>query len=241
MTFCRTPGVFPAVIAISAAGGDSTSADAVTRCLGSAFATNGTTLRQLVVSAGDKEPRVLAGVQRLREYLRANAPAHWRWTVIDGVGLGHTETPMATIPPGIRFVHDKTVWEMPPALADSVSDGPVDPERAVAAFYSSLSARVGAPVSPSLKWMLATVRKYKRQGDAEAAEQAVRRLIAAYPEDLEGYGALADLALRRNDNAAAIRALNDALRMLSRLEMHDVYDRDRKRKLLESSLAAIGR
>src|SRR4029079_15812792 len=30
MTFCRAPGVFPAVIAISAAGGDSTSADAVT-------------------------------------------------------------------------------------------------------------------------------------------------------------------------------------------------------------------
>ena len=241
MTFCRAPGVFPAVIAISAAGGDSTSADAVTRCLGSAFTTNGTTLRQLVLSAGDKEPRVLAGAQRLREFLRANAPAHWRWTVIDGVGLGHTETPMATIPPGIRFVHDKTVWEMPPALADSVSDGPADPERAVAAFYSSLSARVGATVSPSLKWMLATVRKHTRQGDADAAEEAARRLIAAYPEDLEGYGMLSDLALRRNDNAAAIRALTDARRVLDRLETHDVYERDRKRKLLESSIAAIGR
>ena len=123
MTFCRAPGVFPAVIAISAAGGDSTGVDAITSCLSSAFTSSGATLRQLVLSAGDREAasprqrRAAAGLSR------AKAPATWRWTVVDGTGLGHTETPLATIPPGIRFVHDKSVWEMPPAFADSVSDG----------------------------------------------------------------------------------------------------------------------
>jgi enterochelin esterase-like enzyme len=240
MTFCRAPGVFPSVIAISAAGGDSSSADDVTRCLRSAF-TGGTTVRQLVLSAGDKEQRVYAGVQRLRDFLRANAPAHWRWTIIDGVGLGHTDTPLATIPAGIRFIHDKTVWELPPALADSVADGRVDPERAIATFYAGLSARMGSAVPPSFKWVLATARLRIRQNDAEAAEAAARRLVAEFPEDLEGYGMLADLALRRNDRSAARNALRDAMRVLDRLEMHDVYERERKRKLIETTLASIER
>jgi enterochelin esterase-like enzyme len=241
MTFCRAPGVFPSVIAISAGGGDSTNADAVTRCLATAFAANGTAVRQLVLSAGDKETRLYANLQRLREFLRASAPAHWRWTIVDGPGLGHTDTPLATIPPGIRFVHDKAVWEIPPATADSITSGRVDPERAVTNFYSALSARVGVTVSPSLKWMLAVARVRMKLSDTDAADGAVRRLVAAYPEDLEGYGMLADIALRRNDTGAARQALNDALRMLNRLEMHDVYERERKQKLLESTLASIGR
>lgn len=240
MTFCRAPGVFPAVIAISAAGGDTASADAVTHCLASAFATGGTTLRQLVLSAGDREARVHAGVQKLRDLLRTNAPAHWRWTVIDGTGLGHTETPLATIPPGIRFVHDKSVWEMPAALADSITDGRADAERTIAVFYSALSARVGSIVHPSLKWMLTAARLHTRQRDA-VAEESVRRLMEAYPEDLEGYGMLADLALRRNDTATARHVLTDALRMLDRLETHDVYERERKRKFIEDTLAPIAR
>jgi hypothetical protein len=67
----------------------------------------------------------------------------------------------------------------------------------------------------------------------------VRRLISAYPEDLEGYGMLSDLARRRNDTRVARQALNDALRVLNRLEMHDTYERDRKKKLIESALASI--
>jgi hypothetical protein len=50
----------------------------------------------------------------------------------------------------------------------------------------------------------------------------------------------ADLALRRADTTAARRALNDALRMLGRLDFHDVYERDRKRKLIERNLTALG-
>ena len=242
MTFCRAPGVFPSVVAISAAGGDSTSADAVTRCLASAFAESGTTLRQLVLSAGDQEPRVLTGMERLREFLRANAPAHWRWTTIDEKGLGHTDTPMATIPPGIRFVHDKSVWEMPRELADSIEFGRVaDPETAVDAFYATLSARVGAPTTPSLKWMLASTRVLIQRSDTAAAERAIRRLINSYPEDLEAYGMRSDLALRRRDTKAAREALEDALRVLGRLEFYDVYERDRKRKVIEQALLAIGR
>jgi pimeloyl-ACP methyl ester carboxylesterase len=242
MTFCRAPGVFPSVIAISAAGGDSTSADAMTRCLSSAFAAPGAALRQLVLSAGDQEPRVVAGMDRLRDLLRANAPAHWRWTTIEEKGLGHTDTPMATIPPGIRFVHDKSVWEMSAALADSVQFGRAgDPEGAVDAFYAQLSARVGVPTSPSLKWMLASTRVLIQRSDTVAAERAIRRVLAAYPEDLEAYGMQSDLALRRGDPAAARQSLNDALRMLGRLDFYDVYERERKRAFIERALLAIGR
>ncbi len=240
MTFCRAPGVFPAVIAISAAGGDSTGVNSVTTCLTSAFASSGTTIRHLVLSAGDREPRLRANLDRLQAFLREQAPTTWRWTVIDGTGLGHTETPLATIPPGIRFVHDKSVWEMPPALADSVSTGQVDPERSIGSFYAGLSTRVGSTVAPSLKWMLAAARFHVRRRDSEA-ERTARRLIAAYPEDLEGYGMLAELAMARNDGSAARDALNDARGMLDRLEWHDVYERERKRKLIDDALASIPR
>jgi enterochelin esterase-like enzyme len=240
MTFCRAPGVFPAVIAISAAGGDST--DAVTRCLSSAFGATGTALRQLVLSAGDQEPRVVAGMERLRDFLRANAPAYWRWTTIVGAGLGHTDTPMATIPPGIRFVHDKSVWEMTPELGDSIQFGRIgDPEGAVDAFYSTLSARVGVAVTPSLKWMLASTRVLVRRGETAGAERAIRRLLAEYPEDLEAYGMESDLALSRGDSAGARQAMSDALRMLGRLEFYDVYEREKKRRLIEQMLASLGR
>lgn len=241
MTLCRAPGVFPAVIAISAAGGDSTNADAVTRCLATAFTEQGTALRQLVLSAGDREPRVYAGVQRLREFLRVNAPAYWRWTVVDGTGLGHTDTPLATIPPGIRFVHDRSVWEMPPALADSISNGSIDADVAIAAFTSLLRARVGVTVAPTLKWMLAAARVAMRDPKADVADAAVQRLVAAYPEDLEGYGMLSELALRRQDKPAARKALNDAMRMVDRLELHDVYERERKKQFIVDALASIAR
>ena len=242
MTFCRAPGVFPSVIAISAAGGDSTSADAVTRCLASAFGSPSTALRQLVLSAGDQEPRVLAGMERLRDFLRTSAPSHWRWTTIEEKGLGHTDTPMATIPPGIRFIHDKSVWEMSSALADSIEFGRIaDPEGAVEAFYSTLGARVGVPTAPSLKWMLASTRVLVQRSDTAAAERAIRRLIAAYPEDLEAYGMQSDFALRRGDTTAARQALNDALRMLGRLDFYDLYEKERKRAVIERALLAIGR
>jgi hypothetical protein len=228
------------VVAISAAGGDSTSADAVTSCVASAFASSGGTVRQIVLSAGDREPRVLANVKRLQEFLRANAPPSWRWTVVDGTGLGHTDTPLATIPPGIRFVHDRSVWEMPTPIADSISEAKVDPESAISAFYTGLSSRIGSPVAPSFKWLMTAAKVHVIRRDDEA-ERAVRRLIDAYPEELEAYGLLAELALRRDDKEAAKRALNDARHVLDRLDVHDVYERERKRKFIDDALASIAR
>ncbi|MDB4914337.1 MAG: hypothetical protein JWM95_1981 [Gemmatimonadetes bacterium] len=238
MTFCRAPGVFPAVIAISGAGGDSTGADATRRCLEKAFASDKGVLRHLVLGAGDREVRTLDGVRRLQAFLRASAPSNWRWTVIDGTGLGHTDTPLATIPPGIRFVQSDSVWDMPPALIEQAA---ADPERAVVDFHTALGARVGSPVSPSLKSMLAIARARVRQGNADASEAAIKKLIDAYPEDLEGYGMLSDVALRRNDTSKARRALDDAMRMLERLDYFDVYDRERKRQVIKDALAAIPR
>ena len=48
------------------------------------------------------------------------------------------------------------------------------------------------------------------------------------------------LALQRADTTAARRALNDALRMLGRLDFHDVYERDRKRQLIEADADGSG-
>ncbi len=73
------------------------------------------------------------------------------------------------------------------------------------------------------------------------AEKHKAFTIEAYPEDLEAYGMRSDLALRASDTTTARQALNDALRMLGRLEIYDVYDAERKRKLIESSLALLRR
>ncbi len=239
MSFCRAPEVFAGVIAISPSVGDSAAPAALTRCLASAFASGNTALRQVVISAGEREPRIQPAAARLREYLSANAPSHWRWTTMDLPALGHVETPQATIPPALRFLFDKSVWEMPPSLSDSVTRGLIDPDQAITAFSVVLRTRTGVAMPTSLKWMLVAARVQMRQPDARAAEQAVRRLIDAYPEDLEGYGYLSELALRRNDNAAARRALEDARRMLGRLQLHDVYERERKVKLIDGALSSI--
>jgi enterochelin esterase-like enzyme len=242
MTFCRAPGVFPAVIAISGAGGDSTSAGTQDQCLSSAFASDQTALRQLVLAGGGNEPRTLAGVERLRALLRAKAPANWRWTVIDEPGLGHSETPLATIPPGIRYVNDPSVWEVPRSAIDSITGtSPAELERNLQTFYSVLSRRVGFEVKPSLKWMITIARVHLAASPIPVAEEAAQRLVDAYPEDLEGYAYLSQLAQRRGDNGAARRALNDARRVLDKLEMHDVYERERKQKILTDMLAAIPR
>ena len=86
--------------------------------------------------------------------------------------------------------------------------------------------------------MLAAARVHIEHHDSDA-ERAVRSAIDAYPEDLEAYGMLADLARGRGDNGLAQRTLSGAREMLDRLELHDVYDRERKRQLLDRALADI--
>jgi Flp pilus assembly protein TadD len=131
---------------------------------------------------------------------------------------------------------------MSPALADSVQFGRVaDPEAAMDAFYAELSARVGVATSPSLKWMLASARVLIQRSDTAAAERAIRRVLNVYPEDLEAYGIRSDFALRRGDRRTARESLEEALRVLGRLEFYDVYERDKKRKVIEQALTSIGR
>lgn len=238
MTFCRAPGVFPSVIAISPAGSDSAVAG-VERCLRSAFASDKGVLRQLVISGGSREARTLAGVERLGNFLKQSAPPSWRTTTVDATGLAHSETPFATIPPGVRFIQDGSVWEMPAAPADSIIAGAIDPERAVADFYARLSARTGVRIAPTRKWLLASVRAHVRRGDFTAAESAAKRTMSEFPEDLEAYGLMSDLALRRGDRTEARRTLEQAQRILERSELFDVYDRERKLELLRSSIRAL--
>lgn len=234
MTLCRAPGVFPAVIAISGAGGDSTSASATDECLKSSFAAGGDQFRQLVLAGGGGEPRILAGVERLRTLLRVHAPPTLRWTVIDLPGLAHSETPLATIPQGLRFVHDGSVWEMPRALLDSVAgSGPLGLERAVRNFHTALSKRMGFEVKPSPRWLITVARLHFRGSTPELAEDAARRMLDEYPEDLEAYGLLSELAIRRGDHSTSRRILSDARKVFDKTEFHDVYERERKRKILD--------
>ena len=184
MTFCRAPGVFPSVIAIQRGGwGDSTNADARdalshlgVRCTEYRVAPTGAIGRR----QGAARLRWDGAVARF--LARERHRPYWRWTTIEGPGLGHTDTPMATIPPGIRFIHDKSVWEMSPELGDSIAFGRIaESERAIDAFYSALSARVALPTTPSLKWMLASARVLIRRNDTAAAERSIRRVLDAYP------------------------------------------------------------
>jgi len=50
-----------------------------------------------------------------------------------------------------------------------------------------------------------------------------------------------DFALRRGDTRTARESLEEALRVLGRLEFYDVYERDKKRKVIEQALLSIGR
>jgi hypothetical protein len=240
-SFCRTPGLFAAVIAISPGIGDSTGLAVVRDCLRRDWAQNTTVMHQLVLSAGDREERLRAGAAKLTEFLRDSAPPNFRWTFVDGTGLGHTETPFATIPRGIRFVHDRSVWEMPAALADSIRQGKLDPDHTIATWYRRLGARMGYDVPPSPKWLEVAAQQYLAKRDLSAAEAAAERLIGAYPDDLLGYGYLAETHLATNDVARARRALEDALRMLDRMEYFDEGERAKKKAVLRENLEKLPR
>ena len=128
---------------------------------------------------------------------------------------------------------------MPAETADSLVAGAVEPDRAVADFYARLSTRTGVRIAPTRKWRLASIRAYVRRGDFAAAESSAKRTMSEFPEDLEAYGLLSDLALRRGDRTEARRILEQAQRILERSEQFDVYDGERKMELLRSSIRAL--
>ena len=175
------------------------------------FAAKTERVQQLVLSAGDREPRLIGATQRLQSFVRDSAPARWRLLVVDGLGLGHTETPFATIPPAIRFIFDRSVWEMPSASADSMVNHVGDPISRVEAHARAASARVGYRVTASAKWMEVIAQTLLSRVDLDGATAAANRLIEAYPEDIAGYTILADVHVLRRTYAAARRAVMDAL------------------------------
>ena len=237
-TFCRAPDVFPAVVAISASLPDSVMTT-VQGCMRRSFTATTERVQQLVLSAGDRETRLIGATQRLQSFVRDSAPARWRLLVVDGKGLGHTETPFATIPPAIRFIFDRSVWEMPSASADSMVNHVGDPISRIEAHARAASARVGYRVTASAKWMEVIAQTLLSRVDLDGATAAANRLIEAYPENITGYTILADVHVLRRDNAAARRAVMDALQLLDRLETFDEGQRAMQRASLRKSLASI--
>jgi enterochelin esterase-like enzyme len=235
-TFCRNPGMFPAVIAISPGIGDSTAFDALSTCLRREFTENRAVVRQLVLIAGDREARLAATVTRLRDFLRDSAPPNWHWTFVDGTGLGHTETPFVAIPRGVRLVHDRALWEMPAARADSLVQGKIEPDGAIAAWYKSLSARMGYEIAPSAKWLKSAVTAHLARHEIAAAEETAKRLVAAYPADIGAYASLADACMASGNSDGARRALTDALTMLDRMEFFDETERSLRKRFLSEAL-----
>ena len=192
-------------------------------------------MRQVYMNSGEREARIDEGAKLLRDFLRDSAPPWVRWKYDAGPGLAHTETPYFGIPAGIKFIHDRTVWEMPYALADSVMQGKDDPAALVARWYSGLSARAGFTVPVSAKWLDAMVLGHGVRREREAAERAARRMIAEYPEDLNGYGRLADILIRAGDKSGGRRVIDDALRMADKLDFFDETERELKKKVFRDA------
>lgn len=238
LSLCRIPDWFSATIAISPSVSDSIGTN-VRDCVSASAPKTSPSMKQVVLSAGSRETRSLAGVESLSRFLRDSTPAHWRTTRIDGEGLGHTETPFYTIPDGLRFVFATEVWEIDRAAADSLLTHRGEPQRVLDAALATVSARVGYRVSPSSKWMAAVVRAYLAQSNTAAATESARKMIAAYPEELLSYALLADASLAARDKAGAKRALTDALAMLDKLEWFDETQRERQRAHFRQALGSI--
>ncbi|MEQ1693708.1 MAG: alpha/beta hydrolase-fold protein [Gemmatimonas sp.] len=238
LTLCRAPDQFSATVAISPSVSDSVSL-AVMSCVRQQAGTASARMRQLVLSAGSVETRSMAGVQRLVQFFRDSVAAPWRVRRVDGEGLGHTETPLATIPAGLRSVFATEVWEIARPAADSLLMRLGEPQRVLDPALAVVSTRLGFRVEPSPKWMAEVVRGYLKHGPADSAVAAARRMTAAYPEDVLGYALLADAQLAKRDNAAARRALVEGLSMVDKVAWFDETQREIQRAHFRSSLDGI--
>ncbi len=239
-TICRNPGMFASVIAMSPGLGNDASLQAMKDCLRRDFGANRTVVRQLALTAGDRESGLFPSAMKLRDFVRDSAPPNWRMLLVDGTGLGHTDTPFAGIPPGIKFTQAAAVWEMPAAQGDSVISATGDEaERRVAGFYKALSARMGFAVAPSAKWLHTIASRYLAQRDYAKGMAAAKRMTDAYPEDISGWGVLTDACKLEGDTDCAKRSLEDALRMVDRMDYFDENGRAIEEKLIRDNLAKL--
>jgi predicted alpha/beta superfamily hydrolase len=239
MAPCRAPRHFAALVAVSPGGGDSTSYRAMTNCLRNEWTDSFGVFRQVFVSSGERETRIDEGAKRLRDFLRDSAPRFVRWSYLDGPGLAHTETPFFGIPAGIKFIWDRSVWELPAARADSVLNAKGDAGGIVERWYNELSARTGVPIPPSPKWLELASAAQQREGDTEASERSARQLVKDYPEYLSGYGRLTDVLVAKRDYAEARKVLQEAVRICDKLDFFDETERALKRKVLTDGLARL--
>lgn len=238
LALCRAPRAFSATIAISPSLADSVGT-AVRGCIRASLPDSDRRMRQLVVSAGSDEPRMLPSLERFATFLRDSAPAHWRTLRVSGDGMGHTDTPFATIPAGLRFVFASSAWEVERTVADSLVRQQGDVPRTLEAALARLSANVGVPVTPSAKWMTALARYYLKRGPADSSIAVAKRMVQLYPEELQAYALLADAHLQRLEYANARKALADAMSMLDRLEWFDETQKEKQRVYIRISIAAI--
>lgn len=235
MALCRAPTHFSATIAISPSLPDSLSST-VRGC--ARAPTSDARVRTLVLSAGSEEPRAGATVSRLTTFMRDSAST-WRVGVVDGEGLGHTDTPFTTIPQGLRFVFDGAVWEIERSAADSLIGRRGDPDEILRTALARVSSRVGFPVPVSPKWQEVVVRTHLSRGGLNAAFTAATQYVAQYPETLMGYALLADVHIARKEPTQARRALTDALSLLEKLDWFDETQRAQQRAYYKIALAGI--
>jgi predicted alpha/beta superfamily hydrolase len=238
LALCRAPTAFSATIAISPSLPDSVGS-AVRACIRASAADSTPRMRQLVVSAGSDEPRMLPALERFAAFLRDSAPPQWRTSRVSGEGMGHTDTPFATIPAGLRFVFASSAWEVERPVADSLVRQQGNVPRTLDAALARLRGRLGAPVEPSAKWMTSLARYYLARGPADSSIAVAKRMVQRYPEELQGYALLADAHLQRLEYANARKALADAMSMLDRLEWFDETQKERQRVYIQVSMASI--
>lgn len=211
----------------------------VTQCLARRFAADSGRLTEIFFSSGDRardgtEEGFRPAHAALATFLRDSAPAAVRWHRLDLPDVSHAQTPYLTLPEGLWFVHDRSVWDLAPATYDSVFSGKLDFLAAYRAFQTALERRTGLASAPERKWLGIAV--LTRKTPKEALPLA-RVAVEQYPEDLDARLALAGAQRSAGDTASARRTLEGALVLAGR--MAGVAEmRDRRLAEVRSAMSA---
>ena len=231
---CRAPGAFPAVIAISPSLPDSLQQE-VARCVTGDRAPHA--LRHLVISGGSLETRTMGNTERLLTALTAGATADWRIHRVDATDLGHTHTPLVTIPLGLRFVFDVVAWDLPFTTRDSLARQLGDPEQVLAHGVADLSLRLGFPAPTPATGLIAATRAWLARRDGARATAAAERLVAQYPEFVLSHTLLADARELAGDPAGTRKAISAALDVSNRIAWFDETQKAQLQAQLKRALA----
>lgn len=210
--------IFAAAIAISPAITPSESAPLKT-CLRERFQSDSGRLTQIVISsgmrAGDRtEEQFRPQHLELATFLADSVPHSLRFQFLALPDVSHSQTPFSSVPQGIWFIHDRSVWELPASTYDSAFSGKLDFTSAFLEFNRMLSARVGFAVPPDLKWL--QIATFMTRGAREKVV-AAQRAVDSYPDDLDARISLAEAQMADGDTVGARRVLADALALARKL------------------------